>query len=149
MNVPSLDWFRALADRMHGEDAALHRHIGEIDLVCVFSFLDTPEGDQHYRLRFEEYDLVDSERLPTGADVAEGADFVLEGDGRDWQDMVDNIVTNALRSTEIFNPATNTWSAAGYSMRSSPWDSASLGSCSACGGSGTSWRGRSGRGCRV
>ena len=100
MKVPSVEWFQALAEQMAGPDAALHRKIGEMDLTCVWSFLDTPDGDQHYRLRFEEFDLVEITPLAPDADVNDGADFVLEGDHLDWQVMVDNVVARGRPDRE-------------------------------------------------
>lgn len=100
MNVASAEWFAALAHEMRTTDAAVHRRLGEIDLTCVFTFFDTPEGDRHVRLRFEEFDLVEITELAADADVEEGADFVLEGDVRDWQEMVDNIATNGKPDRE-------------------------------------------------
>ena len=106
MKVPSVEWFEALGAEMAGPDAERHRQVGEIDLCCVWSITDTPEGDQHYRLRFEELALVEVERLGPDADLDAltgpdgGVDFVLEGDHEDWLEMVEHLRTNGRPDRE-------------------------------------------------
>lgn len=97
-----VEWFRRLGAEM-AADRALHERIGEIDLTCVISVLDTADGDLNTKLVFEEFDLVGVERVgPDFEPAAEGVDFVLAGDAADWQEVIEHLAARRGRPDREF-----------------------------------------------
>ena len=93
---PSVEWFSRLGELMEA-NRALHEHVGEIDLSCVWTVFDADgEGtDRHFRTTFELYSLVDVEEVTE--EERDRADFILETDVWVWREMIDSIAAGGGR----------------------------------------------------
>ncbi len=93
---PSVDWFSRLGELMD-ENRALHQHVGEIDVSCVWTVFDADgEGtDRHFQTTFELYSLVDVREVTE--EEREKADFIMETDVYVWKEMLDSIAEGGGR----------------------------------------------------
>ena len=88
---PSAQWFRRLAARMRGDEAAF-RALGAVECVMVVK-VDGPGGTELHEIVFDGYAVQSVRRLARLQDAAPGH-FVLEAPLDTWREMIDNIRAN-------------------------------------------------------
>jgi hypothetical protein len=84
----SLQWFEALAARMHA-NAPQYRRLGSIDCTMVVK-VDAPDGAELYEVVFESFGVKSVRRLARLDDAAP-EHFVLEAPYEVWREMIENI----------------------------------------------------------
>lgn len=87
---PSLEWFRALADRVTSpEHADRFRRLGITDTTFVLAV-----GEEAYRIAFDGFEVGEV----TEWDGESPVDFVLAGSPAAWQDLLDHLGNRTLNS---------------------------------------------------
>jgi hypothetical protein len=90
---PSLEWFRALADRVTADEhAATFRRLGVTDTTFVLAV-----GDEAYRIAFDGFEVGDVSPWDHESPV----DFVLSGSVEAWRDVLDHPGTRTLNSVVL------------------------------------------------
>ena len=89
--LPSVAWFRGLADRMAAQPEKYGR-LGRIDLTLLPRIVHPDGRIETYRLVFRGHACTTVDRLPGAPDAASGPHpVVLEGELAAWTEMFDNI----------------------------------------------------------
>ncbi len=98
VTFPSLDFFRALGERMNREEAK-YRAIGIMDLALGVRIKadGALHEDKLYLLTFDGYGCEGAEEPARGA--ALDPDFTIEGPYRAWKEMFQNIQRNGKADT--------------------------------------------------
>jgi hypothetical protein len=87
---PSLEWFRALADRVTADEHAdRFRRLGVTDTTFVVAV-----GDAAYRVTFDGFEVGDVAEW----DHASPVDFVLAGSPASWRDVLEHPGARTLNS---------------------------------------------------
>lgn len=85
---PELGWFEALAGAM-AERPDYYRRLGFADVNLVLEMLDAPDGGTcRIGLRFEDYDCTEVVAIEGDPFAEFGADCVVRGPYRVWEEMV-------------------------------------------------------------
>ncbi len=92
---PSLDWFRALQERMNAAEER-YRTYGYADARVVFK-IDANDRLPHTRLFglvFETYGCAEVRELQESDTEGFDCDFILQGPYKAWREMIENVQAN-------------------------------------------------------
>jgi len=94
---PSEEWFRALADEMHGDPGSFES-LGSIDCTMVVQVDDSADQDL-FEVKFKSYG-VESVRRLASLEEAGPDHFSIGATLETWREMIDNIISNGQPDLE-------------------------------------------------